>query len=107
MPIRPSKGVKGTYIELPPALVEQMRELARGNGRSFREEAEHAFVRHLAAPPTIRVEAEVPALDATPAATKPSRGRRPRKPRPPAEEPAPPPPAEPPGEKRKGRKKGE
>jgi hypothetical protein len=77
MPTRPSKGVKGIYVELPPALVEQMRALAQRNGRPFREEAEHAFVRHLASPPTIRVETDVPALDAADAqaAAEPKRPR--------------------------------
>lgn len=74
MPIRPSRDVKGVYVELPPGLVEEVRELAGRNGRGFRDEVEHALRRHLAAPPSVRSVVEEPPLapaDAGPAAPAP------------------------------------
>lgn len=65
MPKRPSANVKGKYIELRPELAEGMEELARQNRRTFREEVEHAFERHLAAPPVVTVQVTVLDLPAT------------------------------------------
>jgi hypothetical protein len=62
MPKRPSTNVKGKYIELRPDLAQGMEELARRNGRTFREEVEHAFERHLANPPVVTVQVTVPDL---------------------------------------------
>ncbi len=52
-------GRKSVGLDLTPALVDQMRALAERNGRTFREEVEHAFQRHLAAPPTVRITVDV------------------------------------------------
>lgn len=64
MPIRPSKDVKGIYLELLPDTIDRAKQLAEKNSRSFREEVQHALERHLDAPPTIKVivEAIVPPL---------------------------------------------
>ena len=73
---------KGIYIELPPQLVERVKELAERNRRGFKDEIQHAIERHLGAPPEVTVRVDVPPL--APAALpdpppRPKRGR-PKKP---------------------------
>lgn len=83
MPKRPSRDVVGKYVELRPELAKQMDELAASNSRTFRDELEHAIERHLAKPPTIRVEINTPELapaEISPAPSPPSRRTRARKP---------------------------
>lgn len=67
MPRNPSRGVSQMQVELAPDLIESVRELARGNGRTLRAEVEHALRRHLEAPPLASIS--TPALP--PAAAEP------------------------------------
>lgn len=62
MPSDRRPGRQGVYVELPPELIAQVRELAGRNLRDFRSEVQHALERHLAAPPTVRVVVDTPAL---------------------------------------------
>jgi hypothetical protein len=59
---RKKPGWVGVFFEAPEALVEQLRQLAVANGRDFRDELVHAVARHLAAPPTVRIIVDEPAL---------------------------------------------
>jgi hypothetical protein len=74
MPKRPSQGVKNVNVELPPDLIEQVRQLAERNGRPFREEVVSALRRHLAAPPEVEVIERAPPLPAA-TVTRPGAGR--------------------------------
>lgn len=63
MPKRPSKGVKGAYIEFVPDLLADMKALAGRNRRTLREEMESACRRHLAAPPIVTLTVSEEAAD--------------------------------------------
>lgn len=83
MPKRPSKDVVGKYIEMRPDLAERMTALCQGNGRTFREELEHAMKRHLETPPVIVRTVTVPDLPPAevqqPPPPEPKNRGRPRK----------------------------
>jgi hypothetical protein len=58
MPSVPRPGLKGVYVELPPALVDDVKAFGSGRGQKFRDVVEAALRRHLAYPPP--VEAPLP-----------------------------------------------
>lgn len=110
MPTRPTKGLVGKFIELDPAVIAEIEDLADRNDRSFRDEVEHALRRHAAQPPTITVTVP-PLLPAKTEDQPKGRGRgRPAgsKNQPKAEAPAPEPqpPAEPGKPTRRRKKEG-
>jgi hypothetical protein len=53
MPSVPRPGLKGVYVELPPALVDEVKAFGSGRGQKFRDVVEAALRRHLAYPPPI------------------------------------------------------
>jgi hypothetical protein len=61
MPRRIIPGTKPYLIELPPELVERVKALAKGNGRTLRLETVHALERHLADPPRVETVVTYPA----------------------------------------------
>ncbi len=72
--------IRKAMIDFDDRLHADMMALANGNNRTLREEVEHACRRHLAAPPTVRVDTpELPPAEIVVSAKpKPKRGR-PRK----------------------------
>lgn len=51
MPTRPSQGLKGVYVELPPEVIDEAKQFAEKRGESFREVVLAALRRHMAYPP--------------------------------------------------------
>lgn len=49
-------GRTGAYIELDDEVLAAMRELASRNGRTFKDEVQHACRRHLGAPPKLNID---------------------------------------------------
>ena len=55
-------GRRGRFVELAEGLDAAMVALAEANGRTYREELEHAIARHLEAPPVCRVVVDTPPM---------------------------------------------
>lgn len=68
-------GTRQLNLEIPEALDAELRALAARNGRGVKDEALHAFRRHLQTPP------EVVAAPLPPATVEPAPGRRRGRPR--------------------------
>ncbi len=82
---QPKPGTHAVFMEMREALYWDMVALAEGNGRSFKDEMEHAAERHLAKPPRVEVVEHVPELDdppLLPPVTPKRKPGRPRKPKP-------------------------
>lgn len=77
MPRQKKPGRTGVYIEFEDGLLVRIRALAGKNGRTIKDEVQHACRRHLTQPPTLTIEAEElsPAEVVKPAPKRP-RARR-------------------------------
>jgi hypothetical protein len=51
MPLRPSYGVTGKYVELPDALLAEVTAFAAAHRLTFKQVVVHALTRHLRFPP--------------------------------------------------------
>jgi hypothetical protein len=69
MPRRRTPGTVARLIEYDEAIYSAITHLAHQNGRSIKAEVQHALLRHLAHPPVIRQQAEVPPLPPTESGT--------------------------------------
>lgn len=75
---RNTPGHRAISVEVLEELIEAMHSLADANRRTFREEVNHAFQRHVEAPPV--TETRTPPLPrATSQPSPETRGRKSRK----------------------------